>query len=170
MFLGINIFWALLRAHFNPRLTARAKMSLSRAQNTFMPANINSIVLIYRKWPINSLPFYKSRTLSLHYRDRSRPWIFRSRKRTFMFRRTKAFSLLQTTLWKSFPHQASKLLVDAGVYNGTKNCVEIRQPFRQTSTSLVNPRKKRKSDANKNKRCPTAQKCSNHKTDRLGGF
>ena len=28
MFLGINIFWALLRAHFNPRLTARAKMSL----------------------------------------------------------------------------------------------------------------------------------------------
>ena len=45
MFLGINIFWALLRAHFNPRLTARAKMSLSRAQNIIMPANINSIVL-----------------------------------------------------------------------------------------------------------------------------
>ena len=47
MFLSINIFWALLRAHFNPRLTARAKMSLSRAQNIFMPANINSIVLLY---------------------------------------------------------------------------------------------------------------------------
>ena len=47
MFLGINIFWALLRAHFNPRLTARAKMSLSRAQNIFMPANINSILLFY---------------------------------------------------------------------------------------------------------------------------
>ena len=46
MFLGINIFWALLRAHFNPRLTARAKMSLSRAQNINMPANINSIVLL----------------------------------------------------------------------------------------------------------------------------
>ena len=46
MFLGINIFWALLRAHLNPRLTARAKMSLSRAQNIFMPANINSIVLL----------------------------------------------------------------------------------------------------------------------------
>ena len=46
MFLGINIFWALLRAHFNPRLTARAKMSLSRAQNIFMLANINSIVLL----------------------------------------------------------------------------------------------------------------------------
>ena len=29
MFLGINIFWVLLRAHFNPRLTARAKISLS---------------------------------------------------------------------------------------------------------------------------------------------
>ena len=46
MFLGINIFWALLRAHFNPHLTARAKMSLSQAKNTFMPANINSIVLL----------------------------------------------------------------------------------------------------------------------------
>ena len=45
MFLGINIFWALLRAYFNPRLMARAKMSLSRAQNIFMPANINSILL-----------------------------------------------------------------------------------------------------------------------------
>ena len=44
MFLGINIFWALLRAHFNPRLTARAKMNLSRAQNIFMPAN--SVVVL----------------------------------------------------------------------------------------------------------------------------
>ena len=49
MFLGINMFWALLRAHFNPRLTAQAKMSLSRAQNMFMPANINSIVLLPTK-------------------------------------------------------------------------------------------------------------------------
>ena len=46
MFLGINIFWALLRAHFNPRLTAQAKVSLSRAQNIFIPVNINSIVLL----------------------------------------------------------------------------------------------------------------------------
>ena len=37
MFLGINMFWAVLRAYFSPRLTARAKMSLSRAQNIFMP-------------------------------------------------------------------------------------------------------------------------------------
>ena len=44
--LGINIFWAILRAHFNPRLAARAKMSLSRAQNIFMPKNINSIVIL----------------------------------------------------------------------------------------------------------------------------
>ena len=29
------------------RLTARAKMSLSRAQNIFMSANINSIVLLH---------------------------------------------------------------------------------------------------------------------------
>ena len=46
MFLGINMFWALLRAHFNPCLTARAKTSLSQAQNIFMPTNINSIVLL----------------------------------------------------------------------------------------------------------------------------
>ena len=45
MFLGINIFWAPFRVYFNPRLTTQAKMSLSRAQNIFMPANINSIVL-----------------------------------------------------------------------------------------------------------------------------
>ena len=32
--------------HFSPRLAARAKMSLSRAQNIFMPANINSIVIL----------------------------------------------------------------------------------------------------------------------------
>ena len=47
MFLGINIFWALLRAHFNPRLMAWATMSLSWAQNIFMPKNINSIVLLF---------------------------------------------------------------------------------------------------------------------------
>ena len=46
MFLGINIFWALLRAHFNPGLTARAKMGLSWAQNVFMPASLNCIVLL----------------------------------------------------------------------------------------------------------------------------
>ena len=45
MFLGINMFLALLRTHFNPRY-ARAKMSLSRAKNIFMPANINSIVIL----------------------------------------------------------------------------------------------------------------------------
>ena len=28
-----------------PRLAARAKMSLSRAQNIFMPENINSVVI-----------------------------------------------------------------------------------------------------------------------------
>ena len=44
MFLGINMFLALLRPHFNPRY-ARAKMSQSRAKNIFMPANINSIVI-----------------------------------------------------------------------------------------------------------------------------
>jgi len=35
MFLGINIFWALFSAEFNPRLTAWAKMSLSRVENIF---------------------------------------------------------------------------------------------------------------------------------------
>ena len=34
------------QTHFSPRLAARAKMSLSRAQNIFMPANI--IVIISR--------------------------------------------------------------------------------------------------------------------------
>ena len=45
MFLGINMSLALLRAHFNPRY-ARAKIILSRAKNIFMPANVNSIVIL----------------------------------------------------------------------------------------------------------------------------
>ena len=44
-FTGINMFLALLRAHFNPRY-ARAKMILSRAKNIFMGANVNSIVIL----------------------------------------------------------------------------------------------------------------------------
>ena len=46
-FLGINMFLALLRAHFNPRY-ARAEMILSRAKNIFMPKNVNSIVILYK--------------------------------------------------------------------------------------------------------------------------
>ena len=45
MFLGINMFLALLRAHFNPRY-ARAKMILSRAKNIFTPTHVNSIVIL----------------------------------------------------------------------------------------------------------------------------
>ena len=33
------------QTHFSPRLAARAKMSLRRAQNIFMPKNINSITI-----------------------------------------------------------------------------------------------------------------------------
>ena len=39
------MFLALLRAHFNPRY-ARAKIILGRAKNIFMPANVNSIVIL----------------------------------------------------------------------------------------------------------------------------
>ena len=39
MFLGVNMFLALLRTHF--------KMSLSRVKNIFTPANNNSIVILY---------------------------------------------------------------------------------------------------------------------------
>ena len=31
MFFGINMLWTLLRDHFNPHTTARAKVTLSRA-------------------------------------------------------------------------------------------------------------------------------------------
>ncbi len=48
MFLGINMFLSPSQTHFNPRC-ARAKMSLSWAKNIFMPANMNSIVII--KYP-----------------------------------------------------------------------------------------------------------------------
>ncbi len=42
MFLGINMFLALLKL-----ILTLAKMSLSRAKNIFMPANINPIVILY---------------------------------------------------------------------------------------------------------------------------
>ena len=45
MLLDINMFYVLHRAH-NPPLDARAKTSLSRAQNIVIPVNINYIVLI----------------------------------------------------------------------------------------------------------------------------
>ena len=44
MFLGINIFWVLLVAHFDPRPAARAKMGPSRAQSIVMPANVNKLL------------------------------------------------------------------------------------------------------------------------------
>ena len=44
LFFGINMFWALLRDHFDPRLPARPKISLGGAQDLFKPTNTNSIV------------------------------------------------------------------------------------------------------------------------------
>ena len=41
-----KVIITLPRAHFNPRLAVRTKMSLTRAQNKFMAANMNSIVLL----------------------------------------------------------------------------------------------------------------------------
>ena len=55
MFLGINIFGALLNAHLNPSLMARAKMSLSRAQNIFILANINSNVVLHKSLSTSQL-------------------------------------------------------------------------------------------------------------------
>ena len=70
MFLGINMFLALLRPHFNPRY-ARAKMSLTRAKNIFMPKNINSILLIY----------YNKVKFQLHYIYKSFVFYFFSKAR-----------------------------------------------------------------------------------------
>ena len=44
MFVGINMFLLLLKAHFNPRPTTRPEMTLSQALNIFVPAKINSLV------------------------------------------------------------------------------------------------------------------------------
>ena len=38
--------WAISRAHFNPRQVVRAKLSLSRAHNKFMPVNITQVDLL----------------------------------------------------------------------------------------------------------------------------
>ena len=47
MFLGVNMFLAVLGLILALAEVAQAKMSLSRAKNIFMPANINSIVILY---------------------------------------------------------------------------------------------------------------------------
>ena len=63
MFLGIYIYiylLGLLRANFNPRLTARAKICLIEAQNIFMPANINSIGLMF-SWLFRCFLFFVNR-------------------------------------------------------------------------------------------------------------
>ena len=44
MFAGINMFWARLRLIL-ARAARLVKMSLRRAQNIFMPKNINSITI-----------------------------------------------------------------------------------------------------------------------------
>ena len=63
MFLGINMFWALLRRIL--------EISLTRAQNIFMPANINSIVIINQDWvydfirsPLSELSYGIARSLT----------------------------------------------------------------------------------------------------------
>ena len=45
--LGLKYVLGPSQTHFSPRLAVRAKMSLSLAQNIFMPANINSIFIFY---------------------------------------------------------------------------------------------------------------------------
>ena len=68
LFFDMNIFWALLRAHFSHHLMAWIKMSLSQAQNIIIPLNINSIVL----FDFRSLQIYfqakNQHPTKVHYR------------------------------------------------------------------------------------------------------
>ena len=84
MFFDINIFWALLRAYFNPRLTAPAKTSLSQAQNIFMPVNINSIVLFLKLFmnykykadtKLHVSQYLKARWLTYFFTFHTRDWL-----------------------------------------------------------------------------------------------
>ena len=46
MFAGINMFWARLRLILARAVRRGLKLALRRAQNIFMPKNINSITII----------------------------------------------------------------------------------------------------------------------------
>ena len=46
MFVGINMFWARLRLILECAIRQGLKWALRRAQNIFMPKNINSIIII----------------------------------------------------------------------------------------------------------------------------
>lgn len=54
MFVGINMFLVLLKAHFNPRPTTRPEMTLSQALNIFVPAKINSLVYLLSRDVVTS--------------------------------------------------------------------------------------------------------------------
>ena len=58
MFLGINIFWTLLRAHFNHRLTAWAKMGPSRAQNIFYASEHRLYCFTINQWKVWSTQWF----------------------------------------------------------------------------------------------------------------
>ena len=63
------MFWALLRAHFNPRLAARVKVSLSWAQiDTFIPADTNFVVLLSQtKWESQVLEHHQPQDFTRLY-------------------------------------------------------------------------------------------------------
>ena len=54
MFVGINMFLVLLKAHFNPHPTTRPEMTLSHALNIFVPAKINSLVYLLSRDVVTS--------------------------------------------------------------------------------------------------------------------
>lgn len=54
MFVSINMFLVLLKAHFNPRPTTRPEMTLSQALNIFVPAKINSLVYLLSRDVVTS--------------------------------------------------------------------------------------------------------------------
>ena len=72
MFLDVSRFWALLTAHFNPRLMARAKMGLSRAQNILMPANIRQD--FFRGWRVTGQMDFTLKILSFKDKKRKEKW------------------------------------------------------------------------------------------------
>ena len=45
-FTSFQYFWAISKAHFNPRQVVRVELGLRRAHNKFMPANITHVVLL----------------------------------------------------------------------------------------------------------------------------
>ena len=80
MFAGINMFWARLRLILARAVRRGLKWALRRAQNIFMPKNINSITIIIT---LEGIERINTEKMTTKLSEQSRTLVFTSLKDLF---------------------------------------------------------------------------------------